>query len=371
MEKIYTKQSSAGTFPNPWSGSISDTVSLSDDPKTLVSVSEAVIILRFQFAGITPGTPINVGVPAIGFFSQVVSNVTYFTSTGAEVKNYSSQNGRGDAGYALQLIDYDSPSYLDNKIPMLLSPPNSITSNQWEVSIPFKFLFDWAREEDKYLPIKTLQVQYSWIGLLNAMQPALSSPSFNCLLQGIDYLYPVIRIADFSIIRNPDITVPPYQRVFVFEDGLPVGTTTYSKTIGCPGIAQKAYFWMLDKRPASADGTIAVTYNMNPNDASVISNIQITSGGKVFPTITAYNSINVLPTARTNLIRPYTEFQQISENWDNDCSSFIDFSTWLSTNRIYGVGFSGLTKESQLLSNIQFSTAITTGCFLVWMVIYT
>jgi hypothetical protein len=366
MEKYWQKQSALGTFATPWGSTTTDTITLSNSPQQLIDVSEGVMILRFQFSGIIPGTAINVGVPAIAFFSQLSTNITYYTKDGTQTIDYSTLIGRGDVGYALQLIRYSQNSYTNNKIPMLLSPPNAVTSTQWEMEIPFKFLHDWAADEDKLLPIKTLQVQYSWIQLLQAFTPPLSSPAFNCSLLGIDYVYPIVKLNNFSLIKDPEDIRPPSTRLWTFQDQLPSGSGIYSKTVGMPGIPTKIYFFMLNKTLATSDGTIPVVYNQNPNDASIVNSITITAGDRTFPIIPQYFSINNPPTAQTNIIRHYVEQQQINDNWENDKNSFLDFSTWLTTNRIYAVHLTGLTLASQLLVNITFATPTTTNCLITF-----
>lgn len=374
MERYWIKQQSTGTFPNPWGGTTTDTISVCNDDSSLVHAYEMSLILRLQITGFTVTTTnfVNAIIPSMAFFPQLTYNVTYYTKSGTETIPYTSQIGRGDAGFAIANIDYSQNSYTNNKVPELLGPlPNAITSQNFEVGIPFKFLFDFATDKGKFLPIKTLQIQYSWSSLLQTFTPPTGAPNFNVQLLGIDYLWPIYRVNDVSLIKSVDMITPPTERIWTLQDFIPVASQGYSKTLGIPGIPSKLYFFMLNKLPATADGLTPGVYDLTGgNPASIINTIQITSGDRTFPNIPIYGSVNTPPTNQTNIIRHYWEQQQLSDNWENDHNSILDFNTWLNTYRIYGVGFSGLSLESQLLVNLNFAAPTATPCYLTFFAFF-
>ena len=128
-------------------------------------------------------------------------------------------------------------------------------------------------------------------------------------------------------------------------------------------------YYMLNKTTSTFDAVTQGVYNLNPNDSSIISNIQITAGNRSFPVIQAYNSVKTA-NSWVNVIRHFDEFQKICNNFDNDNNMFMGFNTWLNTYRIYAVGFSGLEEQTDILTLLTFASPTTTACYLTFAIVY-
>ena len=367
--KTWNLQSSSGINPYPWGSNISDTITLGNQPGMLTNVNEICMICRFTFQNTAAGATINITRPACAFFNQFQTNLSYHTREGVDVISMTSTTGRGDVGYMLQLIDYSYGNFNNNTAIELLQPPTATTLTSFEIRVPFKFILDFAETANKLLPIKTLQITTTWSTLNQLFFPAVSTPTFNVQLTGIDYIYPSYTITNPGIIKNPDMLIPPKFRIFTFQDFLPSGNSTYSKTISCPGVPVKMLYYMLNKTTSTFDAVTQGVYSLNPNDSSIISNIQITAGNRSFPVIQAYNSVKTANSS-INVIRHFDDFQKICNNFDNDNNMFMSFNTWLNNYRIYAVGFSGLEEQTDILTLLTFASPTTTACYLTFAIVY-
>lgn len=370
LEKSYCLQTAAGLIPYPWGNSTSDKITFGSDPTTLTKVNEISAIYKFQFQNITVGATVNITIPAAAFFTQFNTTVTYFTPEGLHTESFSSTSGRGDVAFMQQLMDYSGYKFIDNSAPEILNtPPTPITLTNWEMRVPFKIIHDFAEIEDKYLAIKEMGITVTWVPLLQAFQPPITSPNFNVQLTGIDYIYSSYQVKDLSIIRDHNFLSPPKTHIYTFQDFVPAGSGVYSKTLSPPGIPLKVYFYLLNKTANSPDGLTQGIYNLNPNDSSIINNITITAGNKSFPVIQGYNSQKTA-VSQLNVIRHFDDLQKISDTWANNRDNILTFSSWLNTFRIYGVGLSGVTESNNLNVKLQFAEPPTVSCYITFAVIY-
>jgi len=373
--KTYALTSASGLNPNPWGNSITDVISITNSRSDFVRISDFVAIFKFRITGkANPGDTVNMTVPGVSMFSHVSSTINLGRADGTtEVITQASQAGRGDAAYALQSMNYSYGKYLNNRDPeFLATPPTGISKNTFEIRIPFKFLFDFAGLESKYLLIEKMSIIYTWKSLLNVFQPPLVSPNFAVLLTGIDYIYYTYRFLNPEVIKNHlsvDMLSVPDRRMFCLQNSIPAGESTFSKNYSLPGIPIKLYYFFTSETMSTADGITQGTYTLNPNDSSIVTQQQITAGDRIFPTNPIYNSKKTA-TEQVGCIRHFDDFQKVTNNFDMDNDCIMSFEEWLNNKRIYAVSLSGLPDGSNLNVNLVFDQPTTVKCNIVMVFVY-
>lgn len=373
--KTYALTSAAGINPNPWANSITDVISITNSRSDFVKISDFIAIFKFRITGKANITDIvNMTVPGVAMFSHVSSTMNLGRPDGTtEVITQASQAGRGDAAYALQNIEYSYGKYNNNsKAEFLANPPIPISTSSFELRIPFKFLFDFAAMEDKYLLIEKLSIVYTWKSLLSVFQPPLNSPNFAITLSGIDYIYYTYTFHNPETIKKHlsiDMLSIPDRRMYVLKNTVLAGESTFSKNYSIPGIPVKMYYFFTSETPSSADGTAQGTYTLNPNDSAIVTQQQITAGDRIFPTNPIYNS-KKSSTEQVGCLRHFDDFQKVSGHFDMDCDSILNYEEWLLNKRIYAVSLSGLPDGSNLNVNLTFDQPTTVLSNIVMVFVY-
>lgn len=373
MQREWVLTSATGVNPSMWGSTITDTITFNLNPDQFTDVNEITQIIKLRVTGKANATDIvNITTPAEAWVSQTNTALNMY-SYGTQQTYTTQMNTNTPSGivaYVKQLGEYSYGNFYDNELIEVLTTPYPISLLKFDVCRKPKFDLDFAAKENKYLSIKTITLGYTWYPQSLLFQPPVASPNFQVVVDGIDYIYPKYTIMP-DIMREIDPVrfQVPVTRTYIQSVALVAGTTTISVTITPPGVPKDCTYFLLQHTSNSQDGLVQGVFSLNPNDSSIVKSVIFNTGGKNFPVTSAYNSVKTA-TENANWIRHYDDYQKLSGNWSNKKDSIQTAQTWLNKNRIYKVGFAGVSSGCTISVTLELASAIIVPCTAVFYIKY-
>lgn len=336
----------------PWG--VSAVLQFPGDKKSLMNIHTAKLNVSVNMVGAPANTPITIVKPLAAWITNYIVNIEYYINGKSKTVQYNSMVNRGDIAYLYSIMDRSANNTNQELIAENINA-QQINGPLWSGDLPLQYLLDFA-EEDRWLPIKSMNFQLFFDSVANIFYSAGSTSAF--IPQIVEYSM-LLQSCEPNSLVLPMMMYPSKVKTKSYNYQWPVGNISNPISIATEGKVTEVFYFFFSTT-TNTPATVG-SYNLNPNPFSVVTYHQINLPSGSYPQTGQYNASYTGGANNFNTNKLYYEFLSGINKYRPSHNTMISQQVWLNAIRPYVILMDNPRSVDigTVILNIQLSQAPT------------